>query len=55
MKTKCTRCGYPKPRTEFARDWSKKSGFKSQCKSCCSNIEIKAHKAMDNFLQRYHA
>ena len=34
---KCSKCGELKPATEYSRDRTKKSGHKSQCKTCDKN------------------
>lgn len=45
---KCSKCGEVKPVTEFGVDRSKKSGHKSQCKTCAKNAP-----GRKEYLQQY--
>lgn len=42
---KCSKCGELKPLQDFARDKSKKSGYKSACKACLKTPEHRAYAA----------
>lgn len=43
MKT-CTKCGEEKPESEYTKDWSRKSGLHSRCRTC-TNAAARAYRA----------